>query len=883
MHFVDISIIVAFLIATLYIGFRSRKKIKTFSDYAIGNRNFSDFAIYCTVAATAIGGTTIIGGAGKTYNIGGIHILAQIGLPISFVIMAIFLARRFSYYYGCYSLGDMFYKAYGITGKTVAGIIGCAYETLLVSVQFIAIATAINALTGIHYQISLLVAAIIVLIYTERGGIRAVTFTDVLQFMVLILAIPLLLIVIFGKVGGLQGLIENLPQSYLSFKQEHFNRYLFLMISLMIPTLSPHHVHRLLMTKNYKQGEKAYYNLSWIYLFVAIIGFLLGLSAKVLFSELTKGDQALFALITHYLPVGVLGIVIIGILAVLISSVDSILNTSSIMFVNDIIRPYNECIKKRELSDVENLKIARNTSIIIGIGAVIFANHCSNLFEIVILINTLWFSAILGPLYFLIFNKKISVKGLLISIIIGLIVCASWNIYLKPSTQIDGLFPGFFGNIITVFFFYLLEGKQKIFSPKELEILHQKEIACEKQQQTLKDIQLKNNSILGLCLVFLQLMPLVFDLSALTYSKLLLVLANGTMAILLIFGGSLEIFAKEKRYKWLKLTTLFVCLPINSAYLLLSSSENGLHILTLLLSFVVMLLSTDTKNKWKMVFACGLTALITAFLFQKNNCIFLWPETFAWQHSFYLFGYLAVLVLLESNLTMLKKEKQLVAYRERYTMARSLSHDLMSPLVALHMLVGNKKTIELNEKESNLLKNITKEMESYIENFILGNLKEGIPLKPENLNECLISCTEKQKILSRQKFDVQLQAKGTVFARVDSVLFRRIINNLLKICTHALPPDCKTVIISLEETPQGKAKVLLQAAQGHFSAKLIQSMFTEDQKLGDEIDLGISFREFQDIVTKWRGKLEIITHDDDAFFQMTIPFESSEPFSLHVR
>ena len=54
MHIVDISIIVAFLIATLYIGFSSGKKIKTFSDYAIGNRKFSDFAILCTIVATFI-------------------------------------------------------------------------------------------------------------------------------------------------------------------------------------------------------------------------------------------------------------------------------------------------------------------------------------------------------------------------------------------------------------------------------------------------------------------------------------------------------------------------------------------------------------------------------------------------------------------------------------------------------------------------------------------------------------------------------------------------------------------------------------------------------------------------------------------------------------
>ena len=495
-----------------------------------------------------------------------------------------------------------------------------------------------------------------------------------------------------------------------------------------------------------------------------------------------------------------------------------------------------------------------------------------SIFETRILIRTLWISIIIFPLYLLLFNMKVSIKGLLLSIIAGLGTFISWTIYLKPITNIDGMFPGFFANAMTMVFFYFWDGRQKVFSEEELEQKRLAEEVQTKKQPDVRELQGRNNVVLGLCLLFLQLIPLAFDLTALTYPKLLLVLANGTMAILLIFGGSLEIFAKEKHFQWLKLITLFFCLPVTSVYLLLTSQENGLHMLTLLLYFVVMSLSIEAKNKRKMLITCTLTILVASILFQKNHCTLCWPETFAWQHSFYLFGYLAVLFLLQSTLAMLKKEKQLVAYHERYTMARSLSHDLTTPLVALRIFIDQKKD-SFAPEEYRILKTINNEMSSYVEHFILGNLKEGVPLKSVELNESIVSCIEKQKILSRQKFDVQLQAKGTVFARVDAVLFRRIINNLLKICTHALPQGCKTVIVSLEETPQGKAKVLLQAAQGHISAILIQSMFTEDQKLSDEIDLGISFREFQDIVTKWHGKLEMITHDDDAFFQMTIPWE----------
>ncbi len=872
MHIVDISIIVVFLIATLYIGFSSGKKIKTFSDYAIGNRKFSDFAIFCTVAATLIGGSTTMGGVGKAYEIGITQFLAQIGIPIAYIVISVFLAHRFVNYYNCCSLGDMFFQSYGTSGKILAGLIGSFYETLIVSAQFMAMGTAISILTGFSYQISLLISAGIILIYTGRGGVRAVTFTDILQFIVLILAIPILLIIIFGKIGGIQNLINYLPQTHITISGENFRRYLFLMFPLMLPTLSPTHIQRLLMTNSAKQGEKAYYNLFWVYLLVIIMTILLGLAAKVLLTNLPRADHALFILIKNYLPVGIFGIAVIGILAVLMSSADSSLNCGGIMFVNDVILPI---LRKKNITENIKLKLVRVISTCIAIFSIIFVSNKINLFELKIFMSTLWLSVILSPLYFLLFNMKIPLKGLFVSAIIGLTTCILWNLNIKPITKIDGLFPGFFANVITVLFFYFLGGRQKVFSKEELERMRRAEAIIQtKKRLSVRDLQMSNNTVLGLCLVFLQLMPLVFSVNSLTYSKLMLTLVNGTMAILLIFGGSLELFAKEKRFQWLKLTTLFFCLPVTSAYLFLTSSENGLHVLTLLFSFVVMLSSVEKKHEAPIGMACFLTAFLTCILYFANNYQFSWPETFAWQHSFYVVGYVAVLFLLRSNLNTLQQikeiEKEQEKYRERYMMARSLSHDLMSPLMALHLLSSQKKLNEFDEKECQLHQNIISEMENYISDFVVGSLKDQAQLKLEDLNQCVLSCIEKQSILNKN-LDIQLQAKETIFARVDAVLLRRIINNLLKTCMHALPKGCNTIVISIDHDPLGNTQILLQAANGGFSQKALNSMFIEDQKLGDEVELGISFPEFQDIVAKWHGKLELIAQDGNAIIQILLP------------
>ena len=873
MHILDVSIIIVFLVAILYIGLVSGKKIKTFDNYTIGNRKFSDFAICCTVAATVIGGSSTMGAVGKAYEVGIIQFVGKIGGVLAYLVVGLFFARRFSNYYGCHSIGDVFYKSYGTSGKVLAGIAGSFYEILLVSLQFTAMGTAISVLTGLSYIKSLLISAGIILIYTGRGGIRAVTFTDVLQLIVLIVAFPILLISVVGDIGGLNTLMERLPKSHMTFANEHLPRYLFLTL-FILPTLAPHHIQRLLMMRNGNQAVKAYRNTTFICLFLAVVAIFLGLAARVLLPVLEHGDEALLTLITGYLPAGVFGIAVIGILAVLMSTADSYLNIGSIMLVNDVMIPYNKR-KNREFSDAEKLKWARRFALFIGSGAIIFASLRVGLFDLAVLVEGFWFPTILAPLYFLLFNMKIPFKHFLFNAIIGFFTFILWDTYAKPIVKIDGVFPGFFTNVILFLFSYFRTGRQKIFTKKELEHLRFVEEKRTKKRPSLQEIQGNNNAFLGFCLVFLQLMPLVLEPKSLSYSKLLLILINATMAILLIFGNSLEIFAKQNRLKWLKLTTLFFCLPVTSAYLFLTSAENGLNIITLLLSFVVMLLSVEKQHEGKIIFACLVTALITTVIYTKANCTFCWPETFSWQHTFYILGYLAVLFLLRSNLNTLQKEKELAIYLERYNIARSLSHDIITPLMVLRLLLSDKSPNKLDEKECKLVTSTLEEMAACLDAFIPGSLKSYDQLTLESINQAILSCIEKNKILYKT-ITIQMQAKENVFARVDGQLLRRTLNNLIGICMEALPEASNTVVISVGQDQFGNKQILFKNDLGSFSTKKLFRVLNQNQRLSDELQFGIGFQELQEVVKTWHGKLEILSDGNEATIQMLLPNEKNQ-------
>ncbi len=851
MSLIDLFIVAAFLCSTLYIGLRSSKNIKTFKDYAIGNRRFSDFVIFCTLAASCIGGTSTMGCVGKTYAVGVGQIIVQLGVPFALLLVALVLAQRFSNYYGCCSLGDMFYQAYGKPGKVLAGITGSAYEVISSGIQFMGMGTTLNILTGIPYVPCLLISAGIIFIYTGKGGVRAVTFTDVLQFIVLIIAIPLLLVIVLGKIGGIHQLFETLPISHSTVSGETLHRYLFLALPFMLPTLSPIYVQRFLMSRNRTQGSKACFRVSLVYLFIAFMAVLLGLCARVLLPNLLKADKALVTLVGQYLPVGMYGFVVAGILAVLMSTVDSQLNSGSIMFVNDVIVP----LSGKNISDEMKLRMSRWSAWIIGIAAIVFASYSTSIFEVKVIGKSLWLSVILVPLYFLLFNLKISVRGLLFSAFVGLGTIVLWNANIKPVTKIDGLFPGLFANFILVLLFYFLGGGKKVLSKQELELIQQNEEVEPQGKFDENKFRFKSNVFLGFCLVFIQMVPLIFHSGVITPFKAFLVMVNGTMAVLLIFGTSLTFFKEKRFFTSFKLLVLLLCLPLTSVYLLFTAPENGLHLLTLAISLLIMMMVADEKHREKVLMICTLLAISVIFAIFKTHLNIVWPEAFQGWHVVYLLGFGAVIMLLRSSMRVLMFEKELAVLSERYKLARNISHDIMTPMMVLRLLL-QKKPSEISEEERKLMLNTVSEMSGIVDSIIPGNYKKYENLSLENVNKVLEDCVAKKKFLY-QGLQLRLDEQEQVVARVDAILLGRVVSNILNVCLEALPTNEGIIVIRVGKDIHGNVQILFRDNGNGLSKVVLSKIFRRNERLSDELGFGVGLEDIRNIISNWHGRLTI--------------------------
>ncbi len=876
MSLIDIIVVGGFLGITLFIGFRAGRNIKTFKEYALGNRNFSDFVVFCTVAATMIGGNTTIGLIGKVYEIGITQVLAQIGTPISYVVIAFFVSGRIRNFYGCVSIGDILYKSYGTPGKVFGGFITCFYESLNVGLQFMAMGTILSVLTGLSYNLSLLISGTIIFLYTGRGGVKAVTFTDVLQFVVLIIAIPILLSVLLYKVGGCQELFRKLPHSYLTISDANLHRYMLILWTFCLPSLSPTVTQRLLLTKNKRQGFRSYMGSCCIYMVIVVIVVMIGLSAYVLHPDIKNADQALPIMMSKYLPVGIYGFVIAGLLAVLMSPADSLLNASSICLVNDLILP---CIRK-PLPEHKKLFLSRFISLFMGVFAILFATQCKGIFETKIIARSLWFPIIVVPLYFSLFNRKISKKGLFISVSIGFLTMFLWNIYIKPPTKIDGLFPGFFANFIAFTLFYLLGGGQRIFQPSELARMNR---AYEEPTQTAfneQEFRVKTNLLLGIFLVCVQILPMLFFSGAITKSKATLVLINGAMAILLMFGPSLRIFC-EKHFIIFKHITLLFCLPLSSLYLMFfdDPSYSGFHVLTFAMSLVLIITLSEVKYREWMTFLAVLLTVCGGVAFFKLNYKLNFPDQVRWFHVLYLIGFMLMIFSLWFRSKMFTIEKENAVMEERYNLARSVSHDIMTPMMVMRFILKKFEQEGLTEREKSLLMDSVKEMSGIVDSILPGVSKRYENLSFEAINPIVENCVAQKKFLYKN-LNLRYECREEVKARVDALLFARVISNLINNCIEAMDENSTgTVVISVGKDLLGNVQVTIRDNGCGIPYKKLERIFSYTEKGNKKFNLSIGLREVRDIMWSWHGRIDLVSTEGQGTV-VTLLLPSNTHFQL---
>lgn len=441
---IDISIIILYLGLTLLIGFLSGTKVHNMRDFAISHRNYPTSVIVATISATLIGGFATFGIIERVYSQGIIYLFVAFGIPINFFLVSKYLLPRMKVLEKSMSVGEMMGHYYGKSGQIITGIFAAVVSIGEVAAQVSAIGLIISTFLGTTFLMGVIIGCGIVIFYSSFGGIKSVVSTDVLQFAILIIGIPLIFNLSLHKTGGLENLFDLIPRDYFSLKpkSESIMKPLTMLFAVLLTFFEPVFVQRFLLSKNTEQAVKAAKITSLIsFPFFIIVAFI-GLIAV---ANMPNSDPhtILPTMINTYLPVSVRGFVIAGLLSVLMSTADSNLNITTVSIMKDVI----EKIREKNISPGREIYIARILNLLIGTITVIIAITYKSLVDIIITSFSFWVSTILIPFMFAIFGKKLPKTIFLISVSTGGFTTLGWNIWFSNIYGFDGLIPGMFTNL----------------------------------------------------------------------------------------------------------------------------------------------------------------------------------------------------------------------------------------------------------------------------------------------------------------------------------------------------------------------------------------------------------------------------------------------------
>ena len=441
--FIDSSIIIIYLIGILVIGIMSVRLKKMTSDgYFLAGRGLNWAVIGAALFASNISTIHLVGLAASGYNEGMVWGNFEWLASFSLIILGLVFAP-FYFKSKISTLPEFLEKRYDSRSRTVLAfiaIIGALFVHIGLSLY--AGAVVFETFFGINVITSILVISVITTIYTVVGGLKAVVVTETVQSVILILGA----ITLTGF--GIYALSDVGISSYAELKASvkpgqlkilHTSESLealggdtgltWYACLLGYPILGLWYwcsdqtiVQRVLGAKTERDAQLGPIFAGFLKILPVFILVLPGIIAYVLFKDIigTNANMALPVLIDQLLPVGLKGLMAATLLAALMSTIASALNSSATLVAVDIVKRINPTV-----SDKQQIKIGRYAAIVVMLLAMAWSTQGDKFSSIFEAINKIA-AAIAPPVavvfLFGVFSKRGTRQASFITLISGLIL-----------------------------------------------------------------------------------------------------------------------------------------------------------------------------------------------------------------------------------------------------------------------------------------------------------------------------------------------------------------------------------------------------------------------------------------------------------------------------
>jgi Na+/proline symporter len=348
------------------------------------------------------------------------------------------------------TLGDYFKVRYGQKTELIASALMVPSYFGYIAGQLVALGLIINVVTGLEVWQGIVCSAAIVTLYTFIGGMWAISITDFVQSILIILGLIVLMVILSGKAGGVMKVIEMAPPDAFKFFPERnavsVITYMAAWSVLGLGSIPSQDIfQRVMSSGSEKIAVRSCFYSAFFYITIALIPLYISLCVKILYPEAMEGDTQLtlpLMVLDHtVLPVQILFFG--SLLSAIMSTTSSSILAPAAVLTENIIKP----LMKKKPTDRHFLLLTRIAIVLVSMVATLLACVKSNIYELVGGASIFSLVSLFVPLILGLYWKRGSAAGAILSMFTGMI---TWGFFEWYPIAVPALVPALAVGFITM-------------------------------------------------------------------------------------------------------------------------------------------------------------------------------------------------------------------------------------------------------------------------------------------------------------------------------------------------------------------------------------------------------------------------------------------------
>lgn len=418
-----LAFILFYLGINLAIGWWASRRVKTTTDFVMAGRQLPLLVAGSALFATWFGSETILGASSEFVDHGLLGVIEDpFGAALCLLLVGAFYARPL-YRLNLLTFNDFFRIRFGRRAELISALFMVPSYFGWIAAQLVAMAVVLQAVADVPFFWGVMLCSGVVVGYTYIGGMWAVSITDFVQTVLIVLGLAILAVQLWGETGGWEPLREATPPDFFRFLPEpnwHDSmHYLAAWITIGLGSIPQQDVfQRVMAARNSRTAVGSSFLGGMMYLTIGMLPLFIGLCSMVLYPG-SQGDDPQLTLPRLVLEHSSLGLQVLffgALLSAILSTTSGAVLAPATVIGENLVKPRFPWIKDRQL-----LRVMRLSVVLVAFCSAAMALWKSNIYDLVAQSSALSLVSLFVPLTAGLFWKRASHRAALASMLAGMV------------------------------------------------------------------------------------------------------------------------------------------------------------------------------------------------------------------------------------------------------------------------------------------------------------------------------------------------------------------------------------------------------------------------------------------------------------------------------